>query len=67
MAKDLATIKDDPEKVRYAVLGYANSILLKGGLIAKKAALVIDAFSDSFMYIGAAGLNRACYEVVEGV
>jgi DNA polymerase III gamma/tau subunit len=55
--------KEDPEKVRRAVLGYANSVLLNSGN--PRAYLVIDSFRKPVWDIGMPGLIAACYEVLE--
>jgi len=59
----LSGIQEEPENVRYAVLGYMNSVLMKGEN--NRAALIIEEFSESFMYIKKAGLTLACYRVVQ--
>ena len=59
VAKVLKGINDDPEKVRYAVLGYMSSVLLNGE--DPMAAVVIEQFMESFMYTGKAGLVYSCY------
>ena len=67
-ANVLKGIDDDPEKVRRSIMGYFSKVLLNSkGNKAKKAALVIDCFSESFRYNGKAGLIAACYEVVGGI
>jgi len=43
-AKILSTVQDEPEAVRYLILGYARSILLKGGNMVGRAAQVIEIF-----------------------
>lgn len=54
----------DPEQIRYAVMGYFSSILLKG-VDDPAAILILDIFSKTnFMYSGKAGLIVACYEAV---
>ena len=60
----LATLKDDPEKVRRAVLGYATRVLLSPNTnSADQAFLVIQCFENSFFNSGMAGLVAACYDV----
>ena len=56
----LRGLEDDPENVRYAVLGYMSSVLLKGKEN-DRAAEIMEQFLDSFMYSGRAGLVYACY------
>lgn len=62
----LRGLQGDPESVRYAVLGYATSVLLGGGKQAPRAYLVIDAFRENFYDSKKAGLVAACYEVSTG-
>lgn len=49
----------DPESVRYAVLGYMNSVLLNSDN--ERAGDIIALFLDSFIEQGMAGLTYACY------
>lgn len=70
--KDWNNIKDilnqlkgkDIENIRYAVLGYMNAVLLKSGN--RKAALIIECFSEPFYNNGKAGLSLACYQSLGG-
>lgn len=63
ISKILKAIKDEePERVRQAVLGYMNSVLLGGQN--SKAAIAIECFSETFFYSGKAGLTLACYQTV---
>lgn len=62
IAKILKVIADEPEGVRYAVLGYMNAVLLKSDN--KQAAITIGWFLESFMYSRRAGLTLACYNAV---
>jgi DNA polymerase III gamma/tau subunit len=54
---------DDPEKVRYAVMGYMNSVLL-GGKQNDRAALVLEYFSEPFYNSGKPGLTLAAYQAI---
>lgn len=58
-------LNDEPEKVRYAVLGYCSSVLLKGGFPnnLRRANDIITMMSNSYMYIGKAGLIRDCFDL----
>lgn len=60
---DVATILKgltvEPESVRYAILGYMNSVLLSKG--DDRTANIITLFTESFMYSGKAGLSLSCY------
>lgn len=60
IAKLLQNLTADPEEVRWSVLGYARTVLLREG--SYQAYLVIDAFSRNFYDSKAAGLALACYE-----
>jgi len=58
----LKNLKGDPEQVRYAVLGYARSVLL--GHKDPMAYKIICAFENNFYDSKNAGLIRACFEAV---
>jgi len=66
----LKIITDPPETVRYVVLNYMNSTMLKIRSDAKSEAKlnrladIIDCFSESFMSTGKAGLTVACYRIL---
>jgi DNA polymerase III gamma/tau subunit len=62
--KVLQEITEEPESLRWMVLGYANSVLLKGGQQKEKAYLIIDAFRDNFYDSKKAGLSAACWEII---
>jgi DNA polymerase-3 subunit gamma/tau len=64
VAKLLKAIDEDPESLRYMVLGYASSVLLGGGALAARAYLVVTAFRDNFYDSKKAGLVAACFEVM---
>jgi len=53
--------QEDPEGLRRLVLGYCNSVLLKG--VNPMAATVISAFHEPFYDIGFPGVTFACYSV----
>lgn len=57
---------DDPEKIRWMVLGYAKSVMLNGGKASARAFIIIDMFKDPFYDSKVAGLVHACYAVVAG-
>jgi hypothetical protein len=62
--KILKGLPDDPEKMRYAILGYMASVMIGDNTdnnTLKKASEVIDCFTESFMYSGKAGLFNAVY------
>lgn len=55
-------IKQEPESVRRAVLGYASAVLLNGGN--KQAFLILDCFARNYYDNGKAGLVMSAYESV---
>lgn len=60
----LRNITEDPEGLRYLVLGYARAVLIKSsGAKATRAYVIIEAFRDNFYDSKAAGLAAACFEV----
>lgn len=61
LAKLIKGCKEDPESLRYAVLGYCNTIVLSGGPKAGLAFNIIEAFSKNFYDSKLAGLVAACY------
>jgi DNA polymerase-3 subunit gamma/tau len=52
-------LKQEPESIRYGVLGYMNAVLLNSGQA--QAALIIECFKETFFYTGKTGLTYACY------
>lgn len=62
----LAGLKDDPEKVRRAVLGYASKVMLGNSSYDtyERSFVVIQCMENSFYNSGFAGLVGACYNVV---
>ena len=56
----LKNLKEEPESVRYAVLGYFNTVLLNNG--DARSAEIIMRFSEPFYNSGKAGLTLACFE-----
>jgi len=63
----LRTVQEEPESIRWMMLSYANSVLLKGGRKASRAYIIIDAFRDNFYDSKKAGLSAACYEIVQEI
>jgi len=55
----------DPEKVRYAVLNYCNSVLLKEDH--PLAFVIMDAFKEPFYNTGFPGLTMASYDACKAV
>jgi len=65
IANILSGLKDeDPESIRRAVLGYCDSILLKGEN--DRAGIVMDEMIESFYDSGWPGLTFACYKITRG-
>lgn len=60
VANMIKSIKEEPESVRRAVLGYMNAILL-GGKDSARAAYVMDCFKEPYFSTGVAGLTLSCY------
>ncbi len=66
MAKILKeTVNEEPEQIRWRVLGYARAILLSGSKLSNEAYIIIDAFRDHFYDSKHAGLAAACWEVIK--
>jgi len=67
MAKILKeTSTEEPEQVRWMILGYVKAVLLSGGKFSGRAYIIIDAFRDHFYDSKHAGLAAAAYEVIVG-
>lgn len=65
IANILTGLKDeDPEKIRRAVLGYCQAVLLKGEN--DRAGLIMEEFIEPFYNSGWPGLVFACYSIVKG-
>jgi len=58
-------LDDDAELTRRTVIGYASSVCLGGGPLAKRAAVIYDVFRDFFAN-GKSDLVFACYAVCAG-
>lgn len=61
VATILKRIKEEPETIRYGVLGYMSTVLLNDNL--QQAAVVMECFEDNFYDSKKAGLILACYRV----
>lgn len=57
--KMLKNLNEDPEKVRYAILGYLSKVMLNNGNI--QIAQIMTMFFDSYMYNGKPALIYSCY------
>jgi DNA polymerase-3 subunit gamma/tau len=64
VASVLKSLDDEPESVRYLVLGYCRSVLLGNSNLSGRAFKIIDIFSGNFYDSKHAGLAAACWEVM---
>jgi DNA polymerase III gamma/tau subunit len=55
-------IDEEPEKIRRSVLGYANAVLLNGG-IHTRALQIVEAFSGNYFDVGKSGLTWSCAQM----
>jgi DNA polymerase-3 subunit gamma/tau len=62
----LKELKEEPEQIRYSILGVMNSILMKDTKQQEKAAMIMLNFMDTFIYTKRAGLSLACYMSIKG-
>jgi DNA polymerase III gamma/tau subunit len=62
----LKELKDEPESIRRAILGYMNSVLLnkKSQKDGELPAAIIKNFEQSYMYSGKAALSKDCFYTV---
>ena len=60
------SLNEEPEQIRWMILGYAKKVLLSGGKFSGRAYLIIDAFRDHFYDSKHAGLVASCYEIIVG-
>lgn len=59
----LKNLPGNPESIRIALLKYMTTVLLNGGSQARRACIIIDYLSDSWQFVGQAGLVTACYQI----
>jgi len=59
--KLLKNLKGEPESIRYAILGYLNTVMLNHVGVPTGLASIIACFTDSFMYTGKAGVTLGCF------
>lgn len=64
VTKILENLEEEPEQLRWMVLGYCASVLLKGGKMADRAYAIINSFESNFFDSKKAGLVAACYRVM---
>lgn len=62
----LKGLEEEPESIRYLVLGYASNVMLGGGKMAPRAFKIADIFQHNFYDSKRAGLVLACWAVVNG-
>lgn len=58
-------VDEEPETIRYIVLGYMNAVMLGNGNH-KRASLIIENFRDNWYDCKKAGLVISCYNVING-
>ena len=66
VVKILKDVDEEPESLRYMVLGYCSTVLLGGGKMAGRAAKIIERFECNFYDSKKASLILACYDVITG-
>lgn len=64
VSKILQSVDEEPEQIRWMLLSYASAILLKGGPLAGRAAVIISVCRDNWYDSKKAGLILSCYEIV---
>jgi len=64
VSKILKSVKEDPEKLRWQIMGYARNTLLRGSN--HQAFHIITCFENHFYDSKQNGLVRACYEAIHG-
>lgn len=57
---------EEPEQIRWMILGYAKAVLLGNSNIRNRAFEIIQVFRDNFYDSKNAGLTACCYEIIEG-
>lgn len=67
MTQVLKKVEEEPESIRWMVLGYMNNVMLKGGKTIGRAYIAIEAFREPFYNTKKAGLTAACYEVINQI
>jgi DNA polymerase-3 subunit gamma/tau len=62
----LKGLDEEPEKMRYAILGYLDAVLLSDNCRdPKRISALIDCFRESYIYVGKAGLHSDCLNACE--
>lgn len=64
VAKILKECNEDPESLRWMILGYFRTVLLGGGKYSARAAQIMSFFENNFYDTKAAGLALCCYLAV---
>ncbi len=58
----LKSIQDEPEKLRYGILGYLDAVLMSDNCKdPARVCSLMDCFRESYMYSGKAALHSDCY------
>jgi len=60
------TMNEEPESIRWMILGYARNVMLSGGKLTSRAYLITEAFRDNFYDSKWTGVVNACYEIIVG-
>lgn len=58
----IKALDEEPETVRYAILGYFSKDLLKTGSV--RSWQILDVFGSTFFHSKKAGLIKACFEII---
>lgn len=66
MAQILKNVDEDPEQLRWMVLGYASKVLLNNPRAGARCALIIEEFREPWYGCGRAGLDVSCWNVING-
>ena len=64
LAKVLKEVQDEPEQLRYMILGYMTTVLLGGGKLSGRAWLIIQIMRDNLYDSKKAGLVANCWEAI---
>jgi hypothetical protein len=67
MAEILKGVDEDPESIRWMILGYCKAILLKGAptaQVTRRAVIVMEEFREAFYETKGAGLVLACFNAM---
>lgn len=65
IAKIIKEVDEEPESLRWMVLGYFSSVALGGGKGAAKAVAIMEEFQDNYFDTKRAGLIMSCYRATQ--